>query len=156
MLSDMASITVQHTTTYDAPPEAVFAAVTDVAREPEWQPQVLRTWQDPGGPVMVGTVIGRERKIMGRPTVQLSEVTAVRANAILEMREQPGSGEPFRVSYLLTPVGPGATRLKFAMEIEGVPRMFAPAVQRRLAGEVAAQFNKLGELLAAGWPAARS
>jgi uncharacterized protein YndB with AHSA1/START domain len=152
----MASITVKHAATYDAPPEAVFAAITDVAREPQWQPQVLRTWQEPSGPVAVGTVVGRERKIMGRPTVQLSEVTAVTANVTLQLREQPGSGEPFRVSYLLTPVGAGSTKLEFVMEIEGVPRMFATAVQRRLGGELAGQFSKLGELLAAGWPAARS
>jgi uncharacterized protein YndB with AHSA1/START domain len=152
----MASITIKHASTYETPPEAVFAAITDVAREPEWQPQVTRTWQEPSGPVAVGTVIGRERKIMGRPTVLLSEVTTVVPNVVLEMREQLGSGDPFRVSYQLTRVGDGSTKLEFAMDIEGVPRMFASAVQRRLTSEFAAQFNKLGELLAAGWPAARS
>jgi uncharacterized protein YndB with AHSA1/START domain len=152
----MASITVKHAATYDAPPEVVFGAITDVAREPQWQPQVLRTWQEPGGPVAVGTVIGRERMIMRRPTVQLSEVTALEANVTFQMREQQGSGDPFRVSYLLTPVGTGSTKLEFVMDIEGVPRMFASAVQRRLAGELAVQFGKLGELLAAGWRAGTS
>lgn len=146
----MGSVTVKHATTYHVPPEEVFAAITDVDREPQWQPQLLRVWQEPAGPVALGTRIGRERKIMGKATVQLSEVVILEPNARIEMREQSGTGqEPFRVSYQLTPMDGGATRLDFTLVIEGVPTMFAPAVRRRLGGEVADQFNRLGELLAA-------
>jgi uncharacterized protein YndB with AHSA1/START domain len=146
----MASVTVKHETTYQAPPEQVFAAITAVEREPEWQPQVLRVWREPDGPVALGTRIGRERKIMGKATVQLSEVVTLEPNAAFGMREQAGADQdPFRVSYQLTSAGPDATRLAFELEIEGVPAMFVKPVKRRLGGEVSTQFERLGELLAA-------
>jgi uncharacterized protein YndB with AHSA1/START domain len=147
----MASVKVKHATTYQFPPETVFAAITDVDLEPRWQPQVLRVWQEPAGPVTLGTRFGRERKIMGKVTVQLSKVVALEPNARVEMREQPGTDQPpFCVSYRLTPVGPDSTKLDFSLVIEGVPAIFASAVRHRLSGEVAGQFNLLGELLAAG------
>jgi uncharacterized protein YndB with AHSA1/START domain len=143
----MTSVTVRHEVTYQVPPETVFAAITDLEHEPRWQPQVKRVWLEPEGPVAVGTKIGRERKIMGKVTVQLSEVIALDPNASLEMCEQPGKDQsPFRVSYQLTPLGAGATRLEFVLVIDGVPAMFAPAVRRRLTGEVSDQFSRLGEL----------
>jgi uncharacterized protein YndB with AHSA1/START domain len=148
MLLGMGSVTVKHAITYHAPPEAVFAAITDVDQEPQWQPQVKRVWHEPGGPVAVGTKIGRERKIMGKVTVQLSEVVALVPGASFEMREQDdGDQSPFRVSYQLTPVGTDSTRLEFALVIGGVPTVFTSAVRRRLGGELADQFDRLGELL---------
>jgi hypothetical protein len=79
------------------------------------------------------------------------DATALDPNTSIEMCEQPRKDQsPFRVSYQLTPLGAGATRLEFLLVIDGVPTMFAPAVRRRLTGEVNDQFNRLGELLTTG------
>jgi uncharacterized protein YndB with AHSA1/START domain len=143
----MASITIKHEMTYPYPADTVFAALADVEREPKWQPNLLRLWQETPGPVEAGTIIGRERKIMGKPTVQLSEVIVFQPPFRMEMREKPDADQqPFQVGYLLTPTG-DATRLEFTMVIEGVPAIFASPVKRRLKGEITAQFAAFGQLL---------
>jgi uncharacterized protein YndB with AHSA1/START domain len=146
----MGSVTIKHAITYEVPPEVVFTAITSVEQEPQWQPQVKRVWREPDGPIVVGTRIGRERKVMGKLAIQLSEVVVIRSNASFEMREEPGRDQsPFTVSYQLVPVGTDSTKVEFTLVIDGVPAMFAAAVRRRLSGEVTEQFNRLGVLLAA-------
>jgi hypothetical protein len=51
------------------------------------------------------------------------------------------------ITYQVPPLGADATRLEFVLVIDGVPTMLAPAVRRRLTGEVSDQFSRLGQLL---------
>ena len=145
----MAEITIKHTATYQCSAETVFAALTDVDLEPKWQPNLLRIWHEPAGPIGEGAVISRERKIMGKPATQVSVVVAFEPPTRLEMRDKPGvDQQPFRISYSLVPLREGVTRLEFVMVIAGVPGLFASPVRKRLTGEVSGQFNLLGDLLA--------
>src|SRR5690349_14193820 len=108
----MATVRVEHAMTLPYPVETVFAAISDIDREPEWQPELLRTWHEPAGPIKLGTKVWRERKIMGRPTTQLGEIVVYEPSTRLEVREQPGTEQsPFQVGYTLTALDDDTTGL---------------------------------------------
>lgn len=55
-------------------PDEVFALLTDIERVPEWQSSAVSAAAD--GELGVGTIIGEQRRFMGRDVATKDEVTA--------------------------------------------------------------------------------
>ena len=58
---------INETIEIDRPPDEVFAYVSDLARHPEWQPQLLAATVETDGPTGVGTRVKQTRRV-GRGT----------------------------------------------------------------------------------------
>lgn len=78
-------IHVDHSIRYDRPAGEVFAALTDIASFPDWQPEVLSaeiTGETAIGP---GTPVRQVRKVMGRRTETELTVSAFRPDQLLTL-----------------------------------------------------------------------
>ena len=109
------------------PVEDVFRYMDDVAREPEWQPNLVAAWKEPQGPTVVGTRKRYASEFMGKriENTYVTQVFEVNRRVVYETSRD--SVLQARVELRWESEGPG-TRVTMAFEgkVGGVLR-FVPA-----------------------------
>jgi uncharacterized protein YndB with AHSA1/START domain len=128
------------------PIEEVFAFLADFENIPKWNYAIVETHKVSKGAVGVGTIYQQLRSVPSRSEERF-EVTAFNPPQQLELRGQLGPF-PSRLSYALDAV-PEGTRVTNAVELElrGLGRLLGPVVVPRVRDAVAANLQKLKELL---------
>ncbi len=107
-----------------APPEAVFAFVSDLDNLPTWQPGVISATQTTSDPIGVGTTARVLRELMGqRLTVDVT-VTAFDLGRRLAL-ESAASGISVAAAMDLEPVTDG-TNVRMSTEIHSQSLFLAP------------------------------
>jgi uncharacterized protein YndB with AHSA1/START domain len=140
-------IVVEESIVIDAPPEDVFAFVTDFRHSPEWQDTALEIRKVTDGPVRVGTRFEGIRKVMGRKMEVAVEFVSYEpsSHARWTLSGGPMSGQ---VSYHLEPT-PGGTRVTNTIELRrsGFPRLASPLIAAAIRRDVRSAQPRLKELL---------
>jgi uncharacterized protein YndB with AHSA1/START domain len=144
---------IESTFEIDRPPEQVYAYVTDPARFPEWQDDVVRVHVEGDRPPGVGTRFTTIRRIgrVEQTTIQeIAERTPPRSWSCR------GVDGPFRPGAGITvePLGDGTrSRVTIALEFEGhgIGRLLPLDVIRRMAARTAPRsYRNLKERLERG------
>ena len=141
--------TFQNTVTIRRAVEDVFTFLADFENIPKWNYAIVETKKTSPGAV-VGTTYRQIRSIPDRREEGF-EVTAFEPATRLEVHGDIG---PFiaTISYLLTPIGDG-TRLTNAVDLKpssAVLRLFAPLAVSRVKASVAANLDRLKQVLETG------
>jgi hypothetical protein len=149
-MAEATMATFQNTLMIQRPVEDVFAFLADFENIPTWNYAIVETKKISPGPVGVGTTYRQLRSIPTR-SEEGFEVTVFEPTSRLEV---PGDIGPFiaTISYLLAPVGDG-TQLVNVVDLEsasGAAWLLAPLAASRVKAAVAANLNKLKQLLEAG------
>lgn len=117
------SLRIQLSHQVSAPPERVFAALTDVDRIAEWLPGHVRVERLTDGPVRVGSKWRETRKVFKKDSTEEFEVVAMEAPWRLGLRCDGTKGTSGRGEYLFTyrmsPEG-DRTRVHVDAEIRGM------------------------------------
>ena len=136
---------IEHSVVIQRPCATVFAALTDFAHTPEWQPQVIEERPIPAGPVAVDTQIYQARRFMGRRIESTSRVVEFVPDARMVNRSAPDVVPGVETAYILTPVG-GGTQLTFHITLTGRGigwQLLQPIMRRALRGDVVQRFRTL-------------
>jgi len=88
----------------DRPPDEVFALLTDIDRLPEWQESAVSA--SANGPLRVGTVIGEQRRFMGRDVQTKDEVTAYEPPRRFDLKSS-GGPVSYTIRHTLSRLEPG-------------------------------------------------
>jgi hypothetical protein len=139
--------TFQNTVTIRRPVEDVFAFLAEFENIPSWNYAIVETKKTSPGPVGVGTTYRQIRSIPDRREEGF-EVTAFEPTSRLEVHGDIGRFTA-TISYQLTQMGDG-TRLTNAVDLKpssGVLRLFAPLAASRVKPAVAANLEKLKQVL---------
>ena len=142
--------TFQNTVTIRRAVEDVFAFLADFENIPTWNYAIVETKKTSPEPVGVGTTYRQIRSIPDRREEGF-EVTAFEPTSRLEVHGDIGRFVA-TISYQLTPTGDG-TRLTNAVDLKpssGVLRLLAPLAAFRVKPAVAANLEKLKEVLETG------
>ena len=137
------------TTTVDIArsPEDVFAYISDVSRQPEWQEDLLSAMVESDGPLASGSRIVHQRKIGSRTIEIKSEITTFEPPRVMGFRATEG---PIRAagSQTVEPVGDGSrVRLEMEMTGHGMGKLMLPMARKQAARQVAASHEKLKRIL---------
>jgi uncharacterized protein YndB with AHSA1/START domain len=140
-------ITVEAEIVINCPVEVVFAAITDIASLPKWQPSITDSRQTTPGPVGVGTRGINARTVMGQRVETTFEVTAFIPNQTLAVRSLTGPVS-YELRYTLTPVA-GGTQLHEILQGEpkGFFKVAEPLLANMLKKEFAEDLARLKALL---------
>ncbi len=95
------------TKSISAPPERVFAALSDFENAPSRIPAILKIEMLTTGPVGVGTKFKETRKMFGKETTETMEVTAYDAPRRIEVGGD-SCGVIFRSNFTVTPEAAGS------------------------------------------------
>jgi carbon monoxide dehydrogenase subunit G len=142
---------VERTARIPAPPDEVFAYLSDLEKLAEWQGGITSARRTSPGPIGTGSTAEVTREMMGQrilapltvtdfqpPTRMVidSEVSGVRAHATLD----------------LVPAGVAATDLTFAMEIRGsmLTAFMEPMIASAAGGDIDASLRRLESRFASG------
>jgi carbon monoxide dehydrogenase subunit G len=149
-MAEATMATFQNTLTIQRPVDDVFAFLADFENVPTWNYAIVQTKKTSPGPVGVGTTYRQTRSIPTR-SEEGFKVTVFEPTTRLEVHGDIG---PFTatISYLLAPVGDG-TQLINVVDLEsasGAGRLLAPLATSRVKTAVAANLDRLKQLLEAG------
>jgi uncharacterized protein YndB with AHSA1/START domain len=138
--------TFENTVMIRRPTAEVFAFLSDFENIPKWNYAIVETHKVSQGPVGVGTIYRQVRSVPRRSEEHF-EVTVYNPPRQLEIRGQLGPF-PSRLSYVLDAI-PEGTRVTNAVELElrGPGRLLGPVAVPRVRDAVAANLQKLKELL---------
>jgi uncharacterized protein YndB with AHSA1/START domain len=138
--------TFENTVMIRRPTAEVFAFLADFENIPKWNHAIVETHKISEGPVGVGTMYQQVRSVPRRSDEHF-EVTAYNPPRQVEIRGQIGPF-PSRLSYALDAI-PEGTRVTNAVELElrGPGRLLGPVAVPRVRDAVAANLQKLKELL---------
>jgi hypothetical protein len=142
--------TFQNALTIQRPVEDVFAFLADFENIPTWNYAIVETRKTSPGPVGVGTTYRQLRSVPDRREEGF-EVTVFEPTTRLEIHGDIG---PFTatIGYLLAPVDDG-TQLVNVVDLGSASmavRLLAPLAASRVKAAVAANLNRLKQLLEAG------
>lgn len=105
----------------DAPPEKVFAAITDLHAGGRWMPGCTKLEVLTSGPYTKGTRWRETRRMFGREATEEFEVTNLDAPRVIELHCDGRKGTSGNVDYFfrydLQPLGP-STHLRLTSRIE--------------------------------------
>lgn len=130
------AITFRLAEEFSAPPQAVFAALTDGEQVKAWMPGLVSFEALTDGPFAVGSRFRETRKMFGKEATEEFEVTALEPDRRLDLyvdgaKGSSGSGE-YRLSYTFEPHA-GGTRVTLDGQVDGMGRM-AELLGRLFAG----------------------
>lgn len=145
------AVEVAITTQIGRLPRDVFAALTDVARFPEWliASGIVRVERAEDAPLQVGSKLTIRQVVAGRSTVVDARVTALVPDATFAVEGRDPDGVAIAFEATLAPAGDVATTLRWSVRI-GLPlrhRMFesmvGPQAKRAAALDVEAFKRRL-------------
>lgn len=133
------------------PPEEVFAYVSDFARHPEWQPQLVAATVETDGPTDVGTRVKQTRHV-GRGTRTFTlEVTEHDRPQRVAFRGIDGPVRP-QGRLTLEPID-GGTRTRYSAQLDfqgqGLGVAIAPLVRRDARKQLPDSLQRLKQKLEA-------
>jgi uncharacterized protein YndB with AHSA1/START domain len=122
------AIRFELTETIAAPPERVFAIMTDIPAAAHWMPGFVRIERLTGGEFGPGTRFRETRKMYGHEATEEFEVVAMEPPRALELHVDGTKGSSkrglYRFRYRLEPDAAGAgTRVVLAGELTGLNRL---------------------------------
>jgi len=128
----------------DAPPEELFAYLSDLANLPEWQSGIVSAEITSGDELGVGTTARVVRDLMGQRIEAPMTVTAYEPPSRLAIRSEV-SGVKATAELDLTPADGAATDLVFAMEIRGsfITSFMEPMIAGAAGGEIDATIARI-------------
>ena len=128
----------------DAPPEELFAYLSDLANLPEWQPGIVSAEITSGDELGVGTTARVVRDLMGQRIEAPMTVTAYEPPSRLAIRSEV-SGVKATAELDLAPADGAATDLVFAMEIRGsfITSFMEPMIAGAAGGEIDASIARI-------------
>ena len=128
----------------DAPPEELFAYLSDLANLPEWQPGIVSAEITSGDELGVGTTARVVRDLMGQRIEAPMTVTAYEPPSRLAIRSEV-SGVKATAELDLAPADGAATDLGFAMEIRGsfITSFMEPMIAGAAGGEIDATIARI-------------
>jgi uncharacterized membrane protein len=141
-------IRIEWTLQVDRPVEEVFAYVTDTAKLPTWQPNLVSVTKETEGRVGVGTRFREVRRAPFRRTVEaIVEVSAYEENRRFDLRIVSGP-LPIDGKNEFVAVA-GGTRIVLVAEGElgGPLRLAQPILARLLRRQFASDYARLKEAL---------
>jgi len=128
----------------EAPPEALFAYLSDLDNLPEWQTGIVSAEITSGDELGVGTTARVVRDLMGQRIEAPMTVTAYEPPGRLAIRSEV-SGVKATAELDLTPADGAATDLVFAMEIRGsfITSFMEPMIAGAAGGEIDATIARI-------------
>ena len=128
----------------DAPPEELFAYLSDLANLPEWQSGIVSAEITSGDELGVGTTARVVRDLMGQRIEAPMTVTAYEPPSRLAIRSEV-SGVKATAELDLAPADGAATDLAFAMEIRGsfITSFMEPMIAGAAGGEIDASIARI-------------
>ena len=128
----------------DAPPEELFAYLSDLANLPEWQSGIVSAEITSGDELGVGTTARVVRDLMGQRIEAPMTVTAYEPPSRLAIRSEV-SGVKATAELDLAPADGAATDLVFAMEIRGsfITSFMEPMIAGAAGGEIDATIARI-------------
>lgn len=120
---------------------------------PKWCPQVIELEQLSPPPISEGAKGRQVTRDRGIDSESVFTVSTFTPDAAFEIS---GETEPFRSSYVMTPIGPGATRVSFTFElkeIDLVMRPFQKLIRAAIEEGAAQTVENIKRLLDEGAPA---
>ena len=142
---------VERRGTIPAPPEAVFAYLSDLDHLAEWQSGVVQAARTSDGPLGVGSTALVVRELMGQRVEAPLTITAYRPPTHLAIASEV-SGVKAAGFLDLAGMSDGAgTDLTFAMEIHGslLTTFMEPMIAGAAEGEIEASLRRIAERFAA-------
>ena len=141
--------TITKEATLAAPPEKVFALLTDFSQATSWVTGMKECEQTTPGPFAVGTKARQVKIQMGRPTPV--EVTVSKVDPMREIRlvAVPQGRPPANVTWSLAPAA-GGTRVteSISFDLPGLMKILTPMVKNQVAkdmdSDLASMKRKLG------------
>jgi carbon monoxide dehydrogenase subunit G len=127
------------------PPDDVFGLLTDIERLPEWQESAVSASTD--GELRVGSVIGEQRRFMGRDIETKDEVTAYDPPRRFDVKSR-GAPVSYEIHHILEPSGTG-TRLRVDVDVRvgSMMRLVAQAPLKVAERELRSDFERLKQLV---------
>jgi uncharacterized protein YndB with AHSA1/START domain len=140
-----AVIRAEHTVEIARPAREVFAALTDVARVPEWQGSAVEARAD--GPLAEGVRIQERRHFLGHDEETELEVTVFEPGRRLALRTLKGPVK-LEIDHVLEELD-GRTKLHVKAEgrPHGLLRLAGPAVTAKARQELRRDFDRLKAIL---------
>jgi carbon monoxide dehydrogenase subunit G len=128
----------------DAPPEALFAYLSDLGNLPEWQTGIVSADITSGDELGVGTTARVVRDLMGQRIEAPMTVTAYEPPRRLAIRSEI-SGVKATAQLDLARADGGGTDLGFAMEIRGslITSFMEPMIAGAAGGEIDASIARI-------------
>ena len=145
----MPAILLTHEIDLDAPAEAVWRVVADYTRDADWRRGVVSMVPTPTAPVEVGTTTAEVMKVAGRTYRNDGEVVAVGPGMRFAWRTTAGAVA--HGARQVTPIDADRSRVRLELHVTptGVNRLLAPLLRRVLERGVAADLERLRELVEA-------
>ena len=126
-------------------PEEVFAALTDIERLPEWQSSAVSAAAE--GELGVGTIIGEQRRFMGREVTTKDEVVTYEPPHRFDLKSLSAPVQ-YEIQHRLEQTAAG-TRLRIDVDVKvgTVMRIAAQPALKAAERELRGDFERLKELL---------
>lgn len=136
-------------TTVRAPPERVFAALTDPAQRARWVASMRESGE--GAPLAVGGVVEARRTAPTSRSHYRMRVLRLEAPRMLEMDVERNGEHVARAGYELAPA-PDGTKVRAWGEahLKGLQRLAAPMVAKGMEDEMAVDLAGLKRFVEAG------
>lgn len=136
---------VERTARLAAPPDEVFAYVSDLDRLPEWQGGVTGTHRTSEGGMHAGATAEVTREVMGQTIVAPLLITAYDPPRRLGIASKVSGVEADATLDLAPADGGGSTDLAFAMEIRGsgLTAFMEPMIAGAARGDIESSLERL-------------
>jgi uncharacterized protein YndB with AHSA1/START domain len=133
-------------------PEEVFAYVTQFDKHPDWQPGLVSSTVEGGGPIRAGSRVVEVRRVPGREVAYTGEITRLEPPRTFSFQGLTGPVRPAG-TVTIDPVGDGSSsRVTIRLDLRGhgLGVLVAPLARRRARADVPAGHARLKELLESG------
>jgi carbon monoxide dehydrogenase subunit G len=143
-------ITFEHSIEIQRPVEAVFAFVSDVRHNLQWQSGIKEVHVTPDGPPAVGTKATQVGSLLGVKIEGTSEITALEPNRSLSIKGTAVGGASFEVTMRFEAVGSG-TRLSQSGQMDpgGLFKLAGPLLAGQMKKQLESDAQQLKEVLEA-------
>ena len=144
------TVAVEIETRIARPPDAVFEALADVERYPEWliASGIVRVERLDLGPLAAGSRLRISQNVAGRSAVLEGTVSALTSGKAFGLRGRDKDGVTIEIDALLAPDGGGTTlrwslRLKLPLRYRMFESMVGPQAKRAAALDLEALKQRL-------------
>jgi uncharacterized protein YndB with AHSA1/START domain len=140
-------LTFEHDDTFDYPAAQVFALLTDLEARPRWLSGIIEDRVTPPGPARPGTSLFEAGKFSGFKSEKTLTVSEFEQDRLLTLATPADAHQLFRESYRIEPISEGASRLHFAIEIGGAPKVAEFFIRQAMAKELPQMAARLKSVL---------